>query len=165
MRARGFEVAEAGYLVGIAAMIGGVVGSMLGGTFADRFRQRRLAGELTLSALAAALSMPLIALVLASTSTPLLVVAGVLGPVAIYAFFPPLQTVLTEIVPQRRLGLAYAINILFVAGIGQGLGPVVVGGISDTSGSLVAGLAVTVAGMGAASLLALAAGRVVRRGT
>jgi len=164
VRVRDFEVPEAGYLVGIAAMIGGVAGSMLGGTFADRFRRRRLAGELTLSALAAGLSMPLVAVVLASTSTPVLVLAGVLGPVAIFAFFPPLQTVLTEIVPQRRLGLAYAINILFVAGIGQGLGPVVVGHISDATGSLVTGLAVTVAGMGAASVLALAAGRVVRRG-
>jgi MFS family permease len=165
VRARGFEVSEAGYLVGIAAMAGGVVGSMLGGTLADRFRRRRLAGELTLSALAAALSVPLIAVVLASTSTPVLVVAGVLAPVAIYAFFPPLQTVLTEIVPQRRLGLAYAINILFLAGIGQGVGPVVVGRISDATGSLLTGLAVTVAGMGAASLLVLAAGHVVRRST
>jgi MFS family permease len=165
VRARDFAVSEAGDLVGIAAMVGGVAGSMLGGILADRFRRRRLAGELTLSALAAALSMPLVALVLASTSTPLLIVAGVLGPVAIYAFFPPLQTVLTEIVPQRRLGLAYAINILFVAGIGQGVGPVVVGRISDATGSLAAGLAVTVAGMGLASVLALAAGRVVRRDT
>ena len=162
VRARGFDVAESGYLVGIAAMIGGVAGSMLGGMLADRFRKRRLAGELTLSALAAALSMPLVGLVLGTTSTPLLIVAGVLGPVAIYAFFPPLQTVLTEIVPQRRLGLAYAINILFVAGIGQGLGPVVVGRISDATGSLVTGLALTIVGMGAASLLAAAAGYVVR---
>jgi MFS family permease len=165
VRARDFALSEAGDLVGIAAMIGGVAGSMLGGILADRFRRRRLAGELTLSALAAVVSMPFIAVVLVSASTPLLIVAGVLGPVAIYAFFPPLQTVLTEIVPQRRLGLAYAINILFVAGIGQGVGPVVVGRISDATGSLATGLAVTVAGMGLASVLALAAGRVVRRYT
>ena len=165
VRARDFDLSEAGDLVGIAALIGGVAGSMLGGILADRFRRRRLAGELTLSALAAALSVPLVALVFASTSTPLLIVAGVLGPVAIFAFFPPLQTVLTEIVPQRRLGLAYAINILFVAGIGQGVGPVVVGRISDATGSLATGLAVTVVGMGMASVLALAAGHVVRRNT
>ena len=44
-------------------------------------------------------------------------------------------------------------------------GPVVVGRISDATGSLATGLAVTVAGMGLASVLALAAGRVVRRDT
>jgi MFS family permease len=165
VRARGFTVAEAGYLFGLAALAGGVAGSVLGGIFADRFRRRRLAGELTLSAVAALSAVPLVGLVLATTSTPLLVVGGLLGPVAIFAFFPPLQTVITEIVPQRRLGLAYAVNILFVAGIGQGLGPVVVGGVSDATGSLAAGLAVTLAAMGAASALAIAAGRIVRRDT
>ena len=163
VRMRGYEVAEAGYFFGMAALSGGVVGGLLGGVFADRFRRRRLAGELVLSALAAALAVPLVGVVLASTSTPVLVVAGLLGPVAIYAFFPPLGTVITELVPQRRLGLAYAVNILFLAGIGQGLGPVLVGRVSDASGSLLTGLATTVVAMGVASVLAFAAGRVIRR--
>ena len=164
VRMRGFEIAEAGYFFGMAALCGGVVGGLVGGVLADRFRRRRLAGELVLSALAAALAVPLVSIVLASTSTPVLVVAGLLGPVAIYAFFPPLGTVITELVPQHRLGLAYAVNILFLAGIGQGLGPVVVGRVSDATGSLVAGLATTVVAMGVASVIALAAGHVVRRG-
>ena len=163
VRARGLDVTEAGYFFGVASLAGGVVGGVLGGTFADRFRRRRLAGELSLSALAAIVAVPLVGIVLASTSMPVLLVAGVVGPVAIYAFFPPLQTVITELVPQRRLGLAYAVNILFLAGIGQGLGPVAVGWVSDATGSLVAGLATTVVAMGAASVLALAAGHVVRR--
>ena len=163
VRTRGFEVAEAGYFFGLAALCGGVVGGLFGGVFADRFRRRRLAGELVLSAVAAALAVPLVSVVLASTSMPVLVVAGLLGPVVIYAFFPPLGTVITELVPQRRLGLAYAVNILFLAGVGQGLGPVMVGRISDATGSLVAGLATTVAAMGVASVIALAAGRVIRR--
>lgn len=165
VRVRGFEVAEAGYLFGAAALTGGVAGSLLGGILADRFRRRRLAGELDLSAMVAVLAMPLVVLVLTATGLPLLLVGGLLGPVAIYAFFPPLQTVLTEIVPQRRLGLAYAINILFLAGIGQALGPFVVGRVSDATGSLVTGLGVTVAAMAGASALAVAAGRVVRRDT
>jgi hypothetical protein len=102
---------------------------------------------------------------LSSASMPLIVAAGLLGPVATYAFFPPLGTVLTELVPQRRLGLAYAVNIFFVAGIGQGLGPFAVGRVSDATGSLVTGLATTVVAMAAASVLALAAGWVVRRDT
>jgi MFS family permease len=165
VRTRGFAIAEAGYFFGMAALCGGVVGGLLGGVLADRFRRARLAGELALSALAAALAVPLVAAVLVGTSTPVLVAAGLLGPVVIYAFFPPLGTVITELVPQRRLGLAYALNILFVAGVGQGLGPVAVGGVSDATGSLLAGLATTVVAMGVASVLALAAGGVVRRHT
>jgi MFS family permease len=165
VRTRGFDIAEAGYFFGMAALCGGVVGGLVGGVLADRFRRRRLAGELALSALAAALAVPLVSVMLSSASMPLIVAAGLLGPVAIYAFFPPLGTVLTELVPQRRLGLAYAVNIFFVAGIGQGLGPFAVGRVSDATGSLVTGLAITVVAMGAASVLALAAGWVVRRDT
>jgi MFS family permease len=165
VRTRGFDIAQAGFVFGVAALSGGMIGSLLGGMLADRFRRRRLAGELDLSAIAAALSVPLVAVVLVSTNQTLLIVAGLLGPVAIYAFFPPLQTVLTEIVPQRRLGLAYAINILFLAGIGQSLGPFIVGRVSDATGSLGTGLAITVVAMGVASLLALGTGRTVRRNT
>ena len=163
VREHGFDVAQAGYLFGAAALVGGVTGSLLGGVFADRFRRRRLGGELDLSAIVAALSVPLVAVVLVSTSVPLLLVAGLVGPVAIYAFFPPLQTVLTEIVPQRRIGMAYAINILFMAGVGQALGPFLIGRVSDATGSLVSGLAIAVVAMGVASVLALVTGRVVRR--
>jgi MFS family permease len=165
VRVRGFDVAQAGYFFGIAAVAGGTLGSVLGGIFADRFRRRHLAGELELSAIVAVVSMPLVALVLVATSMPPLVIGGILGPVAIYAFFPPLQTVLTEIVPQRRLGLAYAMNILFLAGIGQALGPYVIGRVSDATGSLETGLFVAVAAMALASALALAAGFVIRRDT
>lgn len=165
VRARGFEVAEAGYLFGVAALAGGMAGSLAGGVLADRFRRRRLAGELDLSGLVALAALPLVTVVVVSASLPALIVGGLLGPIAIYAFFPPLQTVLTEIVPQRRLGLAYAINILFLAGIGQALGPYVVGHVSDATGSLVTGLGVAVGAMGVASLLAFAAGAIIRRDT
>jgi MFS family permease len=164
VRERSFEVAHAGYLFGAAALGGGVTGSLFGGFLADRFRRRRLAGELDLSAIVAAIAVPLVAIVLMSTNVPLFLVAGLLGPVAIYAFFPPLQTVLTEIVPQGRLGMAYAINILFMAGIGQALGPLLIGRVSDATGSLVTGLAAAVVGMGIASVLAVITGAVVRRG-
>jgi MFS transporter, Spinster family, sphingosine-1-phosphate transporter len=165
VRDHGFDVAQAGYLFGLAALVGGMTGSLLGGVQADRFRARRLAGELDLSAAVAVIAVPLVVLVLATDRLSLLVTGGILGPVAIYAFFPPLQTVLTEIVPQRRLGLAYAINILFLAGIGQALGPFVVGRVSDATGSLVSGLYIATAAMGVASVLAFAAGRVIRRDT
>lgn len=165
VRDRGFDVAQAGLLFGAAALIGGMAGSLLGGIYADRFRSRRLAGELNVSMIVALIAMPLVGLVLASESLPVLAVAGVLGPVAIYAFFPPLQTVLIEIVPQHRLGLAYAINILFLAGIGQAIGPFVVGRLSDATGSLTTGLMIPIFAMGAASVLAFTAGRVVRRDT
>jgi predicted MFS family arabinose efflux permease len=163
VRAHGMGVTSAGYLFGGAALVGGMAGSVFGGVWADRRRRARTAGELDVSAVAALLCAPLVALTLISTNPPLFMTAGLLAPLAIFAYFPSLQTVMVDLVPARQLGLAYAINILFLGGIGSALGPFVVGYVSDASGSLGAGLAVTVAGMVLASLLAIVAGRTIRR--
>jgi MFS family permease len=78
----------------------------------------------------------LAALTLAPGPLPLLVVAGLLAPIPIFAFFPSLQTMMADIVPPERHGLAYAVHILFLGGIGTGLGPFTIGAISDATGNL-----------------------------
>jgi MFS family permease len=165
VRERGLDVAQAGQLFGIALLLGGVFGSILGGTLADRFRKRRLAGELSVSALAAFLAVPLAAATMVSNWPPVYIVFGILAPIAVFAFFPPLQTVILEIVPPRQHGLAYAINILFLAGLGTAVGPFIVGVASDVMGSLRLGIYLTVVGMALAGILISAAGRVVRAKT
>ncbi len=162
VRERGFEVEQAGYLFGAAALLGGVVGSVLGGTFADRRRKVRLAGELDVSALVAIVAVPFVFFTLHSPSLPVALVCGLIGPIAIYAFFPSLQTMMIEIVPSRRLGVAYAINILFLGGIGSALGPFVVGYASDLTGSIRVAMQIPIIGMVLASVLAALAGRLVR---
>jgi MFS transporter, Spinster family, sphingosine-1-phosphate transporter len=162
VRVRGLDVAESGRLFGTALLVGGVAGSLLGGTFADRRRRRRLAGELDVSAAAALISAPLAFLALTLTWPAAYAVLTIVTPIAIFAFFPSLQTVIVEIVPPERHGLAYAINILFLAGIGAAAGPFVVGVVSDATGSLGAALVVPVAGMVIAAALIAAAGRAVR---
>jgi MFS-type transporter involved in bile tolerance (Atg22 family) len=43
---------------------------------------------------------------------------------------------MTDIVPPQRHGLAFAVHILFLGGIGTGLGPFTIGAISDATGNL-----------------------------
>jgi MFS family permease len=135
-RERGFSLQSAGLMFGVALLIGGIFGSLYGGVMADRYRKARLAGELDLSFYAALLALPLAALTLAPGPLPLLVVAGLLAPIPIFAFFPSLQTMMADIVPPERHGLAYAVHILFLGGIGTGLGPFTIGAISDATGNL-----------------------------
>ena len=92
-----------------------------------------------------------------------LLLLRLLTPIAIYAFFPSLQTMVVEIVPAKRLGIAYALQILFLGGLGQAAGPFIVGLVSDRSGSLLAGLCVPLAGLILAALLAAHAGGYIRR--
>ncbi len=73
---------------------------------------------------------------------------------------------IVDVVPPRRHGIAYAINILFLAGIGTGLGPFLIGLVSDATGSLRSAMAVPVVGMVLASaLMALARRSVILRRT
>jgi predicted MFS family arabinose efflux permease len=162
VRERGLSVTQSGLVLGLSILIGGMAGSVLGGFLADRGRRRRLAGELDVSALAALIAAPIALGALSVEWLPLSVCLVVLAPVAIFAYFPSMQTMIVEIVPPHRHGLAYAVNILFVGGIGYAIGPFVVGMISDRTGDLGTAVLLPVAGMLVASALITLAGRIVR---
>ncbi len=163
VRERGLDVSQAGYVFGASILVGGTLGSVVGGHFADVRRRLRNAGELDVSTAAAALAVPLVLMTLAPIDPRLQMAGAVLAPIAIYAFFPSLQTMVVEIAPPQRLGIAYALQILFLGGVGQAAGPFIVGFVSDRAGSLLAGLFVPLFLLGIAALLAAHAGRYVRR--
>jgi hypothetical protein len=70
-----------------------------------------------------------------------------------------------EIVPARRLGLTFAVHVLFLGGIGSALGPTIVGFASDRFGSLRAALLLPLAGIVLSAVGAWIAERVVRART
>ena len=163
VRDRGLDVSQAGYVFGASILVGGTLGSVVGGHFADVRRRLRKAGELDVSIAAAGLAVPLVMMTLAPIDSRLQMLGAVLAPVAIYAFFPSLQTMVVEIAPASRLGIAYALQILFLGGIGQAAGPFLVGLASDVSGSLLVGLTLPLVGLVVAGLLVAHAGRYIRR--
>jgi len=163
VRDRGLDVAQAGYVFGASILVGGTLGSVVGGHFADVRRRLRKAGELDVSLAAACLAVPLVLMTLAPIDPRLQMLGALLAPVAIYAFFPSLQTMVVEIAPSNRLGIAYALQILFLGGVGQAAGPFLVGFASDRSGSLLVGLTLPLAGLVVAAALASHAGRYIRR--
>jgi MFS family permease len=136
-----------------------------GGFLAERGRLRRFAGELDVSACAALTAAPLCLLAVVAEWPALFLTASLLAPLAVFAFFPCLQTVIVEIVPPHRHGLAYAINVLFLGGVGTAMGPFIVGAASDVTGDLRTAMLLPVGGMIAAGVLIAMAGRVVRAHT
>ncbi len=160
-----YDTTQVGLLFGVAQILGGVVGSIAGGRLGDVFRSRRVGGQLDVSAAAALLSAPLLAVPLLNLPAPFLIAASILGPVAVFAYFPSLQTAVAEIVPPRRLGITFAVHVLCLSGIGASLGPFVVGWVSDLGGSLRLALFLPVLAMLAAAPGALLAGRVIRART
>jgi predicted MFS family arabinose efflux permease len=162
VRSRGFEVGEAGIFFGGGALLGGIFGSLLGGRLADWRRNARPAGELDVSVAAGLLAVPLIVLT-TNTFTPWLFLAtGIAAFIVIYACFPALNAFLVARVPNERRGLATAINVFFMGGIGSAAGPFVVGLTSDLTGSLHTALLTPAIGLSLAIVLIAAAGRAAR---
>jgi MFS family permease len=156
------SLSSAGVLFGLAALGGGLIGSVGGGLAADRWRAKRRGGELDVAMWAGLIGGPLAFCAIISESPVVYLTCGLLAPIAIYSYFPPLQVLITEIVPARRLGLAYAINIAFMGGVGPAVGPFLIGAVSDSTGSLRTALLIPAVGMLAASVLIALAARLVR---
>ncbi len=163
VRERGLGVTEAGALFGIGALVGGIGGSLLGGMLADRRRLVRVAGGLDVSWGSALLAAPLVMITINVDSPWIFAPVGFVSLIAIYAIFPALQTVMLSLVPKERHGLASALNVFFLGGIGSALGPFVIGVASDRFGSLHTALVVPMLGLVLAALLIARAGRLARR--
>ncbi|MFN2377352.1 MAG: MFS transporter [Candidatus Binatia bacterium] len=164
-RELGFEVERIGALFGVAQLFGGVAGSLIGGRLGDAARKRRFAGQLQVSSVFALVVAPAVLLTLLDLPHALLIAAAVIGPFAIFAALPNLQSIVAEIVPQRRLGLTFAVHMLFLAGAGAALGPFLIGAVSDATGSLRTAMLVPVVLMLVSAVGAWLAGRIVRART
>lgn len=161
VRFRGMDVTQAGAFFGAAMLVGGMGGAIIGGAMADRRRRVRYGGELEVSVATAIIGAPLAATTLVSVPEPVFLAAAALVPMAIFAYFPPIQAVIVDVVPERQRGLAYAINILFLGGVGTALGPFIIGMVSDRSGSLASAMILPVIGMSLSSVLMVIARRVL----
>lgn len=165
VRDLGFDVGQTGVVFGIAQLFGGVAGSVFGGRLGDVYRKRRFAGQLQVAAIGAAAAVPMVGVALIEVPHSVLMIAAVIGPFAFFAAFPNLQTIIAEIVPARRLGLTFAVHMLFMAGVGAALGPYLVGSASDYFGSLRTALLIPIAAAALAAAGAWIAGGIVRART
>ena len=157
VRHRGLDVTQAGALFGGAQLIGGIAGSIGGGLLADRRRRTRRVGEFDVSLVAALIAAPFVLLTIAGTSTWIFAPSGIIATTVIYAIFPPLQAVMVGLVPSQRHGMASALNVFFIGGLGSALGPFMVGAVSDLADLPTAMMTPALGLVVAATLIALAA--------
>lgn len=163
VRHRGLDLTQAGALFGGSLLLGGIAGSIAGGLLADRRRRVRVAGEFDVSLAAALIGAPLVVLTINGASIWVFAASGLIATTLIYAIFPPLQAVMVSMVPKERLGMASALNVFFIGGLGSALGPFVVGATSDLTGSLPTAMLTPAVGLVLAALLIATAARLTRR--
>lgn len=131
MRSHGMGTAELGLWLGILFCAGGVAGTLLGGYLSARLFADDERNQLRMSAVAVALFLPcLVAFVTLPRQSQALL--ALLPLIAAFSFFMgPTYALLQRLVPDNMRATALAVVLLLVNLIGMGLGPQIVGFLSD----------------------------------
>lgn len=146
-------------LFGVLVTLGGVTGTAAGGALADAVARRHPAGRLWVAAACAALSIPAFGAQLLADTRAGYLAAFVVAQAVSTLWFGPVSAAVQGLVLPRMRGLAAAVQLLAISLVGLGVGPYAVGLVSDATGHLATGLAVTLPLLALSGWLYLAAAR------
>ena len=127
---------RAGLWLGVIAAVSGLAGSSLGGFLADIAKRRHPAGRLYILMAAVVGFAALTVFEFTTTSTTLFYICHALALLLLSAWPPILLATGQDLVIPRLRGTGFAIQALCTSLIGLGLGPYLVGAISDATGDL-----------------------------
>ncbi len=164
IRRHGTSGEHMGLLLGAVLLVAGLLSTPLGGVLGDRVVKRRQAGQLEVSALALAASVPLIALLPFVSTLRVTLAVSFAALFCLGLTIGPINAVLVGCVPPTLRSTAVALNLIVVHLLGDALSPWLIGWLSDTS-SLAIAIALTALPVLAGALLfAICARQVNRRG-
>lgn len=130
-RVHNMTSAEVGKWLAVAALFGSSIGSFSGGFLADKLSQRSARWHLWVPAFAALLSIPLMGTSFWAeskvTSFVLFGVAWLFGSM----WYPPIIALSQGLVTPRNRALSVAIILFLLNFVGMGMGPTVIGIMSD----------------------------------
>lgn len=140
VRERGYDIAAAGKLAGIAMLAGGIVGALGGAIVADLWFRKDKTARLKVQTIAAASAIPFVIISFLAVSDMIMIPAIFIAIILSIAMFPILSAVIVDLVEPQDRGVGMALLLLLQTGIGYSLGPPLIGWISDLSASLYRGL-------------------------
>lgn len=141
MRTHGLTLVETGLLLGGAGAVSGIVGAVIGGILCDRLSRRDKRWQLWLPALGALATAPLmLAFVLwpesqqfaiGDSMIPVAIVFTLMGGVVAAFWIGPTYAAIQTLAPASMRTQASAIFLFLFNLIGMGLGPLLIGVLSD----------------------------------
>jgi MFS family permease len=153
-RVRGMPLATADVAVGLAAVVGGIAGTTLGGAAADRLQGKTRQPYLALSGLTMIPAALLCALAVFWFRAPPAIIAAVVATqVFLWAYNAPVNALIVNSVGPELRARAVGLSILSIHLFGDVLSPPLIGLISDATGGDLEGALVIVPvalGVGAA---------------
>jgi predicted MFS family arabinose efflux permease len=137
IRSHGFTVAQAGVWLAFLVGFGGLLGTYIGGTYADKLTQRHGDSRymLKVPAISNLISLPFAAAAFALSHTPVVLICLFLYVCFGTMYLAPSISATYRLVTPRERALATALLFLVLNFIGIGVGPLLTGFISHTIGN------------------------------
>ena len=122
---------ELGIWLGLVGGLGGVLGAYMGGHIADRYLKDNPSAQLRYTAVAVGLILPCLMVMLLLPHKYLALF--MLAPInfLILGFYGPVLAMMQQLVEDKKRAMSIAVTMLILNLIGMGLGPQVVGILSD----------------------------------
>lgn len=134
---RDFDLSEGGAaaVTAVVAVTAGVIGAFVGGTIGDRAEARRTGARIGLTGIALVAGATLLVVGFAVQVLVVTAVVVCAGATFLSFAFPNMAAAAAEVLPARRRGTGFAV-FGFLLTLGSASGPLVIGAISELSGSL-----------------------------
>ena len=142
-RYSGMTVTQATAVTGGLLGVGGLIGTLGGGVFSDRFHHRWMGGRIVIVVWSAVVCSLLFMLSFAVEPVGLRLALQFLGVTAAAGAAPGLRAAMLDVVPPDSRGVGASAMALTTSVFGTALAPVLVGGLSSLTGSLVTAFYVT----------------------
>jgi len=130
-RAHAMPVAEIATWLALITGFGGAVGTFLGGALAERMARRDVRWYMRVPAIAAALTAPFALVQYFSGDVRLSLAAALIPATMVNVYMAPGNAMTQTLAPPDMRAFAQAIYVLVVSIVGTGIGPTVVGLLSD----------------------------------
>lgn len=125
---------RAGLLFGSMVIIGGALGTFLGGRIADRFLKKTDYAHFIVIAASLLLIIPFGTAAVLSHRMPFSLVAFSISIVLIFAPLGPISASLVALSSRKIRSMAFAVNIFLIHALGDGISPALIGRASDMWG-------------------------------
>ena len=129
-RHAGLSGGAAAGLVGGLILVGAIFGTIIGGRYTDRLRDRYAGAPMLVAGVTQAIGALVLLPVFADVPLGVRVILSLIGVMFIVAGFPALAAMVAEVVPANIRGLAFSISG-FLSALTAALSPLLIGAISD----------------------------------
>ena len=159
-RVHSLDVAKGNTLFGATTVLAGILGTLAGGWFGDRWQKKSGKGYLLISGWGFLIGAPFAAWAILATGLTSCMSAIFIAEFFLFLNTGPLNTVIINVTNPAVRAMAFAVNIFFIHALGDAVSPSILGWLSDQWG-LRGALLITPGAMLLAGIFCFICGRFV----